>query len=116
MSSGIFDMRSPGLTYKLAPERRQRRQAYIAGARHDAQPGQRFADLTWRAHGWSGIDASQPEQTLEHALPAIVLVGVATYLDRARLVDACLRLGDTQRQLQATQLVDQTGALGVDAT
>src|SRR5207248_5938032 len=93
-----------------------RRQADIAGPAGDSETGEKVADLARRADRWRcRFDPGQPHHALDDLLPAIVVGGKAPHLDRSALVDAGLGLGDAERELQPAQLVDQSGALGVDA-
>ena len=101
---------------ELAPQRRQRRQADVAGPRHDAEAGQGLANLTRRTQARADrVEAAQPQDALQHLLPALGLGREAMDLDLPRFVNAGLGLGDVERELQAAQLVDQAGLLGVVA-
>ena len=98
------------------PERRQRRQADVAGPRDDAEAGQGLAHFSRRAQARAaGLETAQPQDTLQHLLPALGFGREAMDLDLPRFVDAGLGLGDVERELQAAQLVDQAGLLGVVA-
>ena len=57
------------------------------------------------------IDADELEHAVGELLPAIVLGRETAHADRLALLDAGLGLGDRQRELQPTQLVDQAGLL-----
>ena len=62
--------------------------------------------------------ASMPasrSSAIHDLLPAVGVGREAAQLDLPRFVDAALGLGDVERELQAAQLVDQAGLLGVDA-
>src|SRR5476651_1583979 len=100
----------------LPPERRQGWQAGIAGPRRDAETGHEFAHFARRADlGATRVDAGEPHQARDDPLPAIALDREAPHLDLARHVDAGLGLGDAEGELQAAQLVDQSGTPRIDA-
>src|SRR6266508_344202 len=101
---------------RSAPERWQGRQADVAGARHDAEAGERIAHLAGGADRRpGGVDTGQAQDSFHDLLPAVGVGRIGAKLDLPRFVDAALGLGDIERELQTAQLVDQTGLLGVDA-
>ena len=81
-------------------------------------PKRARASRTSRGARTVGPRASTPASRSTRSsdlLPAVGSRREAAQLDLARLVDAGLGLGDVERELQAAQLVDQPGLLGVDA-